>query len=57
MQAQKMQLKKELHNVQREAMNINDYSMKVKKLAFSLASIGTPMEDDDLVYVTLNGIG
>ena len=29
-QAQKMQLKQKVHNVQRENVNINDYSMKVK---------------------------
>ena len=34
MQARKMQLnKQELHNVQRESMSINDYHMKVKKIA------------------------
>ena len=38
-------------------MNINDYSMKVKKLVDSLASIGALIEDDDLVFVTLNGLG
>ena len=45
------------NNVQRENTNINDYSMIVKKLADSLASIGAPIKDDDLVFVTLNGIG
>ena len=57
MQARKMQLKQELHNVQRESMSINDYHMKVKKIADALASIGSPMEDDDLVSMTLNGLG
>ena len=52
-----MQLKQELHNVQREIMSINDYHMKVKKIADALASIGSPVEDDDLVSVTLNGLG
>ena len=56
-QARKMQLKQELHNVQRESMSINDYHMKVKKIADALASIGSPVEDDDLVSVTLNGLG
>ena len=45
------------HNVQRESMSINDYHMKVKKIADALASIGSPVEDDDLVSVTLNGLG
>ena len=38
-------------------MSINDYHMKVKKIADALASIGSPVEDDDLVSVTLNGLG
>ena len=37
-------------------MNIQNYSMKVKKLADLLASIGAPVEDDDLVLGTLNGL-
>ena len=44
--------------MQRESMNINDYHMKVKKIADALASIGSQVEDDDLVSVlTLNGLG
>jgi len=38
-------------------MNINDYSIKVKNLADALTSIGTPVDDEDLVAVTLNGLG
>ena len=38
-------------------MSINDYHMKVKKIVDTLASIGSPVEDDDLVFVTLNGLG
>jgi hypothetical protein len=37
-------------------MNISDYSIKVKNLANALASIGTPIDDEDLVAVTLNGL-
>ena len=39
-----------------ENLNINDYSMKLKKHADSLASISAPIEDDDLVYMTLNDL-
>jgi len=53
-QACKMQLKQELHNLQKNKMNINDYSTKVKNLADALTSIGAPV---DLVAVTLNGLG
>jgi hypothetical protein len=38
-------------------MNINDYSTKVKNLADALASIRTHVDDEDLVAVTLNGLG
>jgi hypothetical protein len=56
-QARKMQLKQELHNLQKNKMNINDYSTKVKNLADALASIGAPVDDENLVAVTLNGLG
>ena len=52
-----MQLKQKLHNVQRNKLSINEYSMKVKGLANSLGSIGAPIDDEDLVFVTLNGLG
>jgi len=38
-------------------MNINDYSTKVKNLTNVLASITAPVHDEDLVTVTLNGLG
>jgi hypothetical protein len=38
-------------------MNINDYSTKVKNLANVLTSIGAPIDDEDLVAVTLNELG
>ncbi len=56
-QARKMQLKQELHNLQKKKMNISDYSTKLKNLADVLASIGAPVDDEDLVVVTLNGLG
>jgi hypothetical protein len=52
-----MQLKQELHNLQKNKMNISDYSTKVKILADALTSIGAPVDDEDLVVVTLNGLG
>ncbi len=56
-QARKMQLKQKLHTLQKNKMNISDYSTKVKNLADALASIGAPVDDEDLVVVTLNGLG
>jgi hypothetical protein len=38
-------------------MNISDYSTKVKNLADVLASIGALVDDEDLVAMTLNGLG
>jgi hypothetical protein len=38
-------------------MYINNYSTKVKSLADVLASIGASIDDEDLVAMTLNGLG
>jgi hypothetical protein len=38
-------------------MNISDYSTKVKNLANALASIRAPIDDEDLMAMTLNGLG
>ena len=43
--------------MQRNKLSINEYSMKVKGLVHSLSSIGAPSDDEDLVSVTLNGLG
>jgi len=37
-------------------MSISDYSTKVQNLAYVFASIGAPIDDEDLVAVTLNGL-
>jgi len=56
-QACKMQFKQELHNLEKNKMNINDHSTKVKTLADVFASIGALVDDQDLVVMTLNGFG
>ncbi len=38
-------------------MNIGDYSTKVKTLTDALAYIGALVDDEDLMVVTLNGVG
>jgi len=38
-------------------MNINVYFIKMKNLANALAFIGAFVDDEDLVAVTLNGLG
>jgi hypothetical protein len=53
----KMQLKQELHNLHKTKMNISDYSTKVKNLVDVLTFIRAPVNDEDLVVVTLNGLG
>jgi len=55
-QVRKMQLKQKLHNVQKNKINISDYSTKVKNLTDALASIGAHVDDEDLVAMTLNGL-
>jgi ketopantoate reductase len=38
-------------------MNISDYSTKVKNLTDALKSIRAHVDDEDIVLVTLNGLG
>ena len=37
-------------------MSINDYTLKIKSICKSLASIGVTIEDDDKVEVCLRGL-
>ncbi len=37
-------------------MNINNYPTKVKNLTYVLSSIGAPIDNENLVVVTLNGL-
>ncbi len=55
--AKKLQLKQELHTVEKKNMSINEYSLKIKGIVESLASINVYMDDDDLVSVCLNELG
>jgi hypothetical protein len=55
-QACKMQFNQELHNLQKNKLNINNDFMMVKNLANVIPSIGALLDDDDLVVVTLNGL-
>jgi hypothetical protein len=56
-QARKMQFKQELHNLQKKKKNISDYYINVKNLANVFASIEALVDDENLVAVTLNGLG
>ena len=53
----KMQFKQVFHNVHRRNLYINESSMKIKGIIDSLGSIGVPIDDEGLVFVTLNGPG
>lgn len=55
--ARKLQLKQELHIVEKKNMCINEYSLKIKGDVESLASNNVSVDDDDLVNVFLNGLG
>ncbi len=55
--ARKLQLKQELHTMEKKNMSINEYSLKIKGIVESLASINVFVDDDDLVNVCLNGLG
>ncbi len=55
--ARKLQLKQELHIVEKKNMSINEYSLKIKGIVESLASINVSVDDDDLVSISLNGLG
>jgi len=56
-QTYKMQFKQELHNLKKNKMNINDCSINVKNLVDVLGFIGTSINDEDLMVMTLNGFG
>jgi hypothetical protein len=43
--------------VEKKNMSINEYSLKIKGIVESLASINVSVDDDDLVSVCLNGLG
>ena len=38
-------------------MYVNDYTLKIKNIVESLASIGVTIDDDDKVEVCLYGLG
>ena len=51
--ARKLQLKNELNTVKKGNLSINDYTLKIKSICKSLASIGVTIEDGDKVEVCL----
>src|SRR3569623_589670 len=55
--ARKLQLKNELHTVEKKSTSVNDYTLKIKGICDQLASIGVSVDDDDKVEVCLRGLG
>ena len=55
--ARKIQLKQKFNNMERKSKSIQDYVTEVKTIADQLASVGSQVEDEDMVAVTLNGLG
>ena len=55
--ARKIQLKNELNNVKKSPqVTVNDYVLKLKDISDALSSIGSPVNDDDIVAFCLNGL-
>ena len=55
--AMKIQLKNELNTVERKNMSVNNYTLKIKSICESLASIKVTVDDDDKIEVCLRGLG
>ena len=55
--ARKIQLKNELNTVERKNMYVNDYTLKIKSICESLASINVMVDDDNKIEVCLHGLG
>ena len=54
--AKKMHLKDELNTIKKGSLSINDYTLKIKSICESLASIGVTVDDDDKVESCLCGL-
>ncbi|KAF6155295.1 hypothetical protein GIB67_019821 [Kingdonia uniflora] len=51
-----IQLKDQIHSVKKGTFSASEYLLNIKQLSYRLASVGKPMDDADLVLVTLNGL-
>ena len=47
--AKSFQLKQQLRSVKKDSMSINDYILKIKTIGYSLAAIGEPLNDKDVL--------
>ncbi|XXG59573.1 hypothetical protein AAC387_Pa04g1633 [Persea americana] len=51
-----IQLKTQLQNIKKGSQSISDYLHRIKHLSDSLAVVSSPVDADDLVLYTLNGL-
>ena len=54
--ARKLQLKNEFNTISKKNLTVNEYTLKIKGIVESLASIGVVVEDDDKIEVCLHGL-
>ncbi|KAH9725227.1 hypothetical protein KPL70_007794 [Citrus sinensis] len=52
-----LQLRYELNIIKKEALRIEDYCIKMKSIADTLASAGSPITEKDMMLTMLNGLG
>ena len=55
--ARKLQLKQQLNEVKKGSQSVTDYILSIRTIIDQLGSIGVTVDDDDLIMVTLNGLG
>ena len=55
--ARRMQLKNELHTIEKRWMTVNDYALTIKIICEMIASIDVAVDDQDRAEVCLNGLG
>lgn len=49
-------MKQKLRSIKKDDLSINDYILKIKTIGHSLAAIGEPLTDKDLLLAILNGL-
>lgn len=51
-----IQLKTQLQNIKRGALTVTEYMKKIKHISDSLAAVLSPVDEEDLIIHTLNGL-
>ena len=50
------QLKQQLRVIKKESLSLNDYILKIKTIGHTLAAIGEPLNDKEILLAILNGL-